>query len=334
MTTPYYSRLLLVAALLTACDGGGEEKKSGLVPAKSTDSATAPKIPGPPAKVQQPGTPGQPGASVVASAANRYVATALPKHSAELGPKMSGTLTAVMVEEGERVKKGQQLFRLDSRGTRLGVAQAEAALQGAVIARDNANRELERQRQLAEKGTISAAVLERAESAHTASLNGVNQAEVMLSMARRNTSDSAVASPIDGVVARKLKSVGETVTMMPPTTVVVIQDQSVIELRARIPETTLKHVKEGELITAHFSAVDVTRAAKVVRIQPTVDPTTRTIEIVADVDNADNVLRPGMYVEVELVPPPAPEPEPDAKADTKSPVASVKRKRDAAKETP
>lgn len=344
MTTPYYSRLLFVAALLTACDGGHEEKKSGLVPAKSTDSATAPKIPGPPVKTaQQPGAAGQPGATVVASAANRYVATALPKHSAELGPKMSGTLTAVMVEEGERVKKGQQLFRLDSRGTRLGVQQAEAALQGAIIARDNANRELERQRQLAEKGTISAAVLERAESAHTASVNGVNQAEVMLSMARRNTSDSAVASPIDGVVARKLKSVGETVTMMPPTTVLVIQDQSVIELRARIPETTLKHVKEGELITAHFSAVDVTRAAKVVRIQPTVDPTTRTIEIVADVDNADNVLRPGMYVEVELVPPPAPEAEPDAKADAKagakapavkSPVASVKRKQDAAKETP
>ena len=40
--------------------------------------------------------------------------------------------------------------------------------------------------------------------------------EVAVSMARRYTSDSAVTSPIDGVVARKLKSVGETVTMMPP----------------------------------------------------------------------------------------------------------------------
>ena len=260
MTTPYYSRLLLVAALLTACDGGGEEKKSGLVPAKSTDSATAPKIPGPPAKVQQPGTPGQPGASVVASAANRYVATALPKHSAELGPKMSGTLTAVMVEEGDQVKKGQILFRLDARGIRLGVSQAETALQGVTINRDNAKRELDRQKQLADKGTISAAVLERAEAAFNASVNGVSQAEVMLSMARHNTSDSSVSSPIDGVVAHKFKSVGETVTMMPPTTVLLIQDHSVIELRTRIPESTLKHVKEGDIITAHFTAVDATRA--------------------------------------------------------------------------
>jgi RND family efflux transporter MFP subunit len=329
-TAPLASRLVtsclgavLGASLLLACDSG--EKKAGLPPAKGPDGATAPAIPGPPPKPStEVGTSPGNAAGQAASAANRYVATALPKHSAELGPKMSGTLTAVMVEEGEKVKKGQQLFRLDSRGTKLGVAQAETALQGATIARDNAQRELERQRQLAEKGTISAAVLERAEATFNTTVNGVSQAEVMLSMARRNTSDSGVASPIDGIVARKLKSVGETVTMMPPTTVLVIQDHSTIELRTRIPESTLKHVKEGELITAHFTAIDATREAKVVRIQPTVDPMTRTIEIVADVDNKDNLLRPGMYVEVELTPPKAPA------ADTKSVAADTKSEAKAA----
>ncbi len=247
-----------------------------------------------------------------------------------------------LADEGEhadarerRAAVGQTLFRLDSRGTRLGVDQAATALQGATINRDNAQRELDRQKQLADKGTISAAVLERAEAAYNASVNGVSQAEVMLSMARRNTNDSSVASPIDGVVARKLKSVGETVTMMPPTTVLLIQDHSVIELRTRIPESTLKHVKEGDIVTAHFTAVEATREAKVVRIQPTVDPMTRTIEIVADVDNKDNLLRPGMYVEVELSPPsaaPAPATPPASEA-TKGPLASAK-KPSAAKETP
>jgi RND family efflux transporter MFP subunit len=336
MTTLPLPRLLLALTLLAACDGG-EEKKSGLPPARPASGV--PVIPGPPPKPAAAAAATGPGAPAqVAQGANRFVATALPKHSAELGPKMSGTLTAVMVEEGERVKKGQQLFRLDARATRLGVTQAETALEGAVIARDNAQRELERQRVLAEKGTISAAVLERAEAAFNAATNGISAAEVAVSMARRYTSDSAVTSPIDGVVARKLKSVGETVTMMPPTTVLVVQDQSVIELRARIPETTLKHVKEGELITAHFSAVEVSRAARVVRIQPTVDPQTRTIEIVADVDNADNILRPGMYVEVELAPPAAaPAPPPAAVTPDQSPVASVKKPAPApapAKETP
>ena len=329
------SNLLLAAALSTvlACDSGGE-KKAGLPPAR--EGTSAPAIPGPPAKpsAQAGATAGSPAAQV-ASATNRYVATALPKHSAELGPRMSGTLTAVLVEEGQHVKKGQQLFRLDSRGTRLGVEQAEAGLQGAAIARDNAQRELERQKVLADKGTISAAVLERAEASFTSTANGVKQAEVMLSTAKRTTSDSSVVSPIDGIVARKLKSVGETVTMMPPTTVVLIQDHSVIELRTRIPESTLKHVKEGELITAHFSAIDVTREARVVRIQPTVDPMTRTIEIVADVDNKDNLLRPGMYVEVELTPPPADAKpvDPTLAPSAKGPVAA-RKKPAPAKETP
>lgn len=350
MTTANLPRLLLAAALFTiitgitgtlACDNG--EKKVGLPPAR--EGAAAPAIPGPPPAPQTgtgTGAGAGPAVTTTPSAtpgASHYVATALPKHSAELGPKMSGTLTAVMVEEGDQVKKGQILFRLDARGIRLGVSQAETALQGATINRDNAKRELDRQKQLADKGTISAAVLERAEAAFNASVNGVSQAEVMLSMARHNTSDSSVSSPIDGVVAHKFKSVGETVTMMPPTTVLLIQDHSVIELRTRIPESTLKHVKEGDIITAHFTAVDATREAKVVRIQPTVDPLTRSIEIVADVDNKDNTLRPGMYVEVELSPPPAPAAPPAATLaappDAKGPVASARAKQPAAaKESP
>jgi RND family efflux transporter MFP subunit len=236
------------------------------------------------------------------------------------------------------------LFRLDARSTRLGVSQAETGLQGAQIARDNAKRELERQQQLAAKGTVAAAVLERAESAYNSAENGVSQAAVALSMARRGTADSAVVSPIDGLVAHKFKDVGETVTMMPPTIVVVIQDQSVLEVRARIPEAALRLVHVGDQVTAHFSALGVSREAKVVRVQPTVDAATRTIEIVTDVENKDGALRPGMYVEIELRPPlasvlPGAEgagPEADAKAapDAKAEVAKANPSKKAPSEPP
>lgn len=284
--------LLSLGLLAAGCDSADAQK-----PALPSAQASAPKLP----------TPSKPAGTSTAIKAGhrdlsseRHVATALPKHSADLGPKMSGTLISVDVEEGQRVKKGQVLFRLDTKVGRLSVAQAEAAMQGAVIARDNAKRELERQQQLAAKGTVAAAVLERTESAYNAAANGVAQAEVAVSMARRGTADSAVVSPIDGVVAHKLKNVGETVTMMPPTIVVVIQDQSVLEVRARVPEAALRLVHEGEKVSAHFTAVEVTREATIVRVQPTVDAMTRTIEVVADVDNSDGALRPGMYVELEL----------------------------------
>ncbi|MFY0536437.1 biotin/lipoyl-binding protein [Nannocystis pusilla] len=148
----HLSRLLLGAALFLpfACDSG-DQPKIGLPPARAADGADAPKVPGPPPRPEQ----GVAAGPAVASAAGRYVSTALPKHSADLSPRMSGTLVDVMVEEGERVKKGQLLFRLDARASRLGIAQAETSLQAATISRDNAERELERQRKLAQSGSIS-----------------------------------------------------------------------------------------------------------------------------------------------------------------------------------
>jgi RND family efflux transporter MFP subunit len=291
------SRLLITTALLLpfGCGRAESDTRSALPAARAEGG---PKVPALPRGEQ---------ATAPAPASDRFVATALPRESVELGPKSSGTLTAVLVEEGARVKKGQLLFRVDSRGSRLGVMQAETALQGATIHRDNAQRELERQRKLAESGTISPAVLERAEATFTTASNGIEQAQVALSMAKRTTGDSSVVSPIDGVVTRKLKSVGETATMMPPTVVLEIQDQSVIEVRARVPEAALRTVHAGDRITAHFSALQLARGATVVRISPTVDPQTRTIEVVAEADNADGTLRPGMYVEVELKAPTAAE---------------------------
>lgn len=322
--TPKHLLSVLAGLLLVACDASAQDK-----PGLPTESV-GPAIPVP-AKTPPPPTKGQGTTTATRDITKeRYVGAALPKHEAELGPRMSGTLAAVFVEEGERVKKGQVLFKLDARSIQLGVAQSETALQGAVIARDNAKKELERQQQLAAKGTVSSAVLERAESAFNSAANAVAQAEVGLSMSRRGAADSSVISPIDGVVAHKYKDRGETVTMMPPTIVVVIQDQSVLEIRTRVPESALRLIKEGERVTAHFSAVEVTREAKIVRIQPTVDPNTRTVEIVADVDNSDNVLRPGMYVELELRPPPAPLPPPPA-AEDKSPVATAAPAKQAAK---
>lgn len=328
MTTARLTHPLLAALLLVAACSNSEAKKPGLPPAKSGTTAV---IPGPPTKADEKAVP-----SALAALAGRYVATALPKHSAELGPKMSGTLSAVLVDEGDRVKKGQVLFRLNTQSVQLNISQADTALAGAKIARDNAERELERQKQLAAKGTISAVVLERAEAQFNSATNGVSAAEVGLSMARRGSTDSSVVSPIDGIVTKKLKSVGETVTMMPPTPVVLIQDHSVIEIRTRIPETALTKIHEGDWISVDFTSIDVIRPAKIVRIQPNVDPATRTIEIVADLDNKDFNLRPGMYVEVELNPPKAsdvykdgtPPPdvaaEPEAKAPTKVSKKSAK----------
>ena len=183
---------------------------------------------------------------------------------------------------------------------RLQVDSAAAALEGATLQRDEALRELERQQKLAAKGSVSNVIVERSQANYDAAVNAVERAGVGVSMSKRALGDTSVTSPINGVVARKLKNVGETVTMMPPTTVLMIQDQSALELRVRVPETQLRTLRPGDEVIAHFSALEVNRPARIDRIMPTIDPVTRTIEVVAEVDNSDDLLRPGMYVEVEI----------------------------------
>lgn len=134
-------------------------------------------------------------------------------------------------------------------------------------------------------------------------------------MAQRSSADSVVTSPIRGVVTDKRKNVGETVTMMPPTVVLVVQDVSVLELRVRLPERSLAALAAGSLMVMQVPALGVQRKVQVKRINPSVDIATRTVEVFADVDNADGQFRAGMLAEVALPgPPPSAPPGPDAGA--------------------
>lgn len=289
---------LALALTLTAC--GPAEGATGLPPAKSGEGPVLPE-PEPEPEVATPTASG--GAPAPQVGQTRFIANVLPREAAELGPKMSGTLTWIGVEEGAQVKKGQTLFKVNPGTMRLQVDSAEAALDGATLSRDEALRELERQQKLAAKGTVSSVNVERAQANYDAALNAVERANVGVSLSKRALVDAAVSSPINGVVSRKNKNVGETVTMMPPTVVLVIQDQSALELRVRVPETNLRTIRPGGTLQAHFTALGVSRPATISRIMPTIDPVTRTVEVVAEVDNQDDLLRPGMYAEAEVVAP-------------------------------
>jgi RND family efflux transporter MFP subunit len=230
----------------------------------------------------------------------RSTGTLHPKQKAELGPKTTGVISKLSVEEGDTVKKGQLLFALDSQNAALAVQQAQASLQSAEINLAAAARDHERTKQLFSSGSISPATLDQTQTRYDAARSQVEQAKVLLSQARKTGADTAVYSPISGVVSAKLKSVGELATQTPPTVVLVVEEVSQLELRARLPERALGKLRAGDSFRASFPAVAQTRELKIARINPTVDARARTIEVVAFVDNADGRLRPGMLTEVDF----------------------------------
>jgi RND family efflux transporter MFP subunit len=211
---------------------------------------------------------------------------------------MSGILSQIAVEEGDRVKKGQLLFRLEGAQGSLAVEQARAAVATAEVGYEATKLDFARATELMQKGSIAPAAYDQSKATHDRALSTLSQAKVGLQQAQRALADTAVYSPIDGVVTSKQKSVGESATMMPPTIVLIVQDIEKLELRARLPERALANIKEGSVIRMTAPSVKVTRDVKVKRVNPTIDQRTRTVEVVADVDNKASELKVGMLVEV------------------------------------
>ncbi len=228
--------------------------------------------------------------------------TSRPVREAKVGPKGSGVVVSLPVEEGDQVKKGQLLFRLESVNQALAVSQAEAALSGALVAESTVKTELGRVKALHERGSVSPAALDQVEAQYEGAQAAVKQARAALASARQMTADTSVRSPIAGVVARRLSSVGDTVTMMPPSVVLIIQDITTLEVRGNVPETMLKQLRPGSELLVRFPAVEEERRVTIERINPSVDPMTRTVEIVAMVPNPDSSLKAGMLVELDFSP--------------------------------
>ncbi len=180
----------------------------------------------------------------------------------KLSSNISGDLLALGVKEGDRVVKGQVLGRIDSRRYAAQVAQQEAARASAAADRDMqkvqvAQQELELRRaeQLAATGNASPAELDQVRSnlaAGRARVEGaqgrIDQADAALREARHLLSLTTLAAPIDGVVTKREKQVGERVrgSDFSEDVIVVISTLSQMEVKVEVGEHEVVYVKEGD----------------------------------------------------------------------------------------
>lgn len=129
----------------------------------------------------------------------------------ELGTPQSGNIVEVPVEAGEPVKKGQLLVQLEARALQAGVRRAEAEQANLKRARDEAQRELERAKELYERTLLSNHDLEQAKIAYAAANSRYQAASASLVEARLALEQSAIRAPFDGVVLQRHAEVGQTV---------------------------------------------------------------------------------------------------------------------------
>jgi RND family efflux transporter MFP subunit len=167
----------------------------------------------------------------------------------ELSTPVSGTVTEVLVQQGEIVQKGQPLLRLDPRPFEARVEQAQAELDRIAPAREEAERERERAEELYDRAVLANHELDLARVAHERADAEHLAARAVLAQARLELEHSTVRAPFDAVVVRRDAELGQTVvTRLQPVTLVVVAEAGRMVARAALDHDRLEALAVGQAV--------------------------------------------------------------------------------------
>jgi RND family efflux transporter MFP subunit len=206
------------------------------------------------------------------------------ERSTALSFAVPGTVEAVLVQEGEAVRRGQALARLTARSYEDAVGIARAR----VVQAEDAQRRLE---PMHRNRTVPEVKWVEVETA-------LEQARLSLSMAQRNVDDTVLRAPEAGVVARRAVEPGANAAPGAPA-LVLVQTDTVLAT-APVPETRVAGVRKGQAAHVAVEAVGGTFEGAVREVGVIANPLTRTYAVKVAVPNPGGVLRVGMVAEVVL----------------------------------
>ncbi len=237
---------------------------------------------------------------------------------ADVGTKVTGQLVSLLVEEGDSVKEGQVLARLESeeaaavvREARSNLTLAEARLREAGATLENAQRDFMRMENLAESGAVSRSEYDAARTtylaaraSHQAAQAAADAGRAALERARVSLSYTEITAPFDAVVLTKNADVGDIITSLGAAaqakgSVVSIADLSSLKVEADVSESNIGMVSVGQPCDITLEALPQKRFRGVVdSIVPTVDRAQATVLVKVSFVNPGQGILPEMSARV------------------------------------
>lgn len=219
--------------------------------------------------------------------------------SVTITAKVSGTVEKITFEEGQTVKVGDELVRLDVAERRADLEAMKAAIATARAQRDETNQKLQRAQQLRQTGAGTEAQV----ADLTLQLRTIETAIVAAEARERASAarldDLIIRAPFNGRVGIRQVSLGALVDNR--VAVTTLDDVSRMRLDFAIPETLVSRVKVGAVIDATTLAYPGRRFTGTVAVIDTrIDTVTRSAKLTAIIPNEDGALKPGMFMNVAL----------------------------------
>lgn len=244
----------------------------------------------------------------------RVSGTVQARNQVELYPEVSERVTEVYVESGDYVEEGSALVQLRDRSYRDRLRQAEAALRiaqadarSARASLAEAEARLARTERLVERDFESAQALETiraevesAEASVDQAEGQVEQAEATVAERRSELEETVIRAPFSGYVGERSVQVGQRVD----TGTLLFTIGSFDEVRVRVPisDRIYSQISTGQTVEILPNGNEETPVrAEVSRISPFLDSDSYSAQAEIDVDNSEQRLLPGMFVQVEIM---------------------------------
>lgn len=223
-----------------------------------------------------------------------------------VGSQVSGTVIELKADFNDHVKKGQVLLKLDPTIFNAQIAQAEASQSAAEASRRLAQATFERNEGLVTQNYISALTLDQSRRELDVTQANVKLAQAQLARARADLDNSIIRSPIDGVIIKRTIDIGQTVAaaFSTPNLFQIAKDLTRMQIDTNVSEADVGALKSGQAALFSVDAYpdkEFTARMRQFRLAANVVQNVVTYNVVLDVDNDDELLKPGMTAQVKLV---------------------------------
>jgi len=230
------------------------------------------------------------------------------QRQAAVASKATGRLEYLGVVEGDRVRRGQVIARLESNDIAAELERAKASLMEARAESTEASLIYGRQKKMLASGGISQAEFEASEARHQRALAGVASARAAVRSAEVALENTLIRAPFDGTVLTKSAEVGEMVAPFASSAssrgaVVTLADMNSLEVEADVAEANIDRVRVGLPCEITLDAYpDIRYPGKVVKIVPTADRSRATVLVKVAFISRDRRVLPEMSAKVNFLP--------------------------------
>ena len=220
--------------------------------------------------------------------------------SAMVKARAGGELQGLTLREGDSVKAGQEVARIDPTEARARLRQAQQQAEAAKSQVDINQRQYANNRALVDQGFISATALVNSQASLEAAQSSYQAAVAAADVARKALEDTVLRSPISGMVAQRLAQPGERVAV--DTRIIEVVDLSRLELEALLNPADSVAVRVGQKAQLTIEGVGAPVPATVVRINPSAQAGSRTVPVYLRVEQPASAtpLRQGLFVQGTL----------------------------------